>query len=583
MKKKPFIPSLATAVLASALIACSDENSNIATNEMPEASFVGQAIANFSADEWYPGGLLGTTDNIGSSAYSDQTPVVDQDPNLFNAFFSGEQMFEHNYTEKKAPFKGLGPASVRSSCFDCHPEYGHGKWMPQYTTKYGNGNGYLLVIYHPESEGSNDGPYISEVTGMPQTQAMPPFLPPIEESGVHIDWQHVTAMESGLPMEFPDGEKYELIYPEVSIAQSAFNTSPRPTNYAVRLESTIGVNGTGLLDAIPNDSIKAQYAKTAAFFQRSGMDVGEYVNPAFWDATANDFTPGAWYSVANGRLAATGKYADNSNATDAKFVKRFTYALTRGTLQNGPGANAIWNITNVSRPDRPYLYSTSAWAKAMSENKDVIAKIKADPTSPYHADGTEEGIADAVRNLLDPKTNQFDNKWHNFTPDQTADQFYELMVWHRGLAVPRARNLNDKAVQRGKQVFMEIGCATCHRPTWKTGKDNYWKPEVCGTKPLPQYPEQTIHPYSDMMQHKLYMKNDIRGSWCRTTPLWGRGLSLINTGAEDRLHDCRARNEVEAIMWHAYSKKSHAYAATVKFYNLTKEDRDAVVKFLRSI
>ena len=69
----------------------------------------------------------------------------------------------------------------------------------------------------------------------------------------------------------------------------------------------------------------------------------------------------------------------------------------------------------------------------------------------------------------------------------------------------------------------------------------------------------------------------------RTTPLWGRGLSLRLTGAEDRLHDCRARNEIEAIMWHAYSKQSDGYTAAKKFYELNKEDRDAVVKFLRSI
>ena len=72
------------------------------------------------------------------------------------------------------------------------------------------------------------------------------------------------------------------------------------------------------------------------------------------------------------------------------------------------------------------------------------------------------------------------------------------------------------------------------------------------------------------IQHKLDMKNDIHGSWCRTTPLWGRGLSLINSGAEDRLHDARARNEIEAIMWHAYSKNSQAYNAAVKFYKLPK-------------
>ncbi len=59
--------------------------------------------------------------------------------------------------------------------------------------------------------------------------------------------------------------------------------------------------------------------------------------------------------------------------------------------------------------------------------------------------------------------------------------------------------------------------------------------------------------------------------------------SLINSGAEDRLHDARARNEIEAIMWHAYSKNSQAYNAAVKFYKLPKADRDAVVKFIRSI
>ena len=55
------------------------------------------------------------------------------------------------------------------------------------------------------------------------------------------------------------------------------------------------------------------------------------------------------------------------------------------------------------------------------------------------------------------------------------------------------------------------------------------------------------------------MKNDIRTGWCRTTPLWGRGLSRRLTGADDRLHDCRARTVIEAIMWHAYSKLSDAY------------------------
>ncbi len=552
------------------MAACSDDAPSTGggqTGAVDDVSYIGKAVGNFSADEWYPGGELGTTLNVSEGCYEDETPAT-TNMGLTDQFNRGEMFFERNVTIDTPPFNGLGPASVRKSCIDCHPGYGHGKRQDSY--KAGFGNGYLLVIYHPDDgANSNDGPYISEVTGMPQTQAVSPFLPPVDEDKITITWKNVTAMESGLSMTFPNGgDSYELIYPEVTIDPSAFNTYPVPTNYAVRLESTIGIIGTGLIDAIPDDSLKKQYELTARYSE---------VNPAMWDKEANDWASTAYYT----NWTSPGALADGTAVTG--MIKRYTYALTRASLQDGAGANAMWNIPNVSRPDRPKLYTTQAWADAMSMNADVISAIKRDPTSPYYADGTDEGIADAVKNLLSPNTNQFDNKWHNFTPDMSTDNFYAFMVWHRGLSIPRARNLNDPDVQRGKKLFMEMGCATCHRPSWTTGDDNYWTPDVIKGRPLPKYPKQKIYPYSDFVQHKLYMANDIHGSWCRTTPLWGRGLSLINTGAEDRLHDCRARNEVEAIMWHCYSKKSQAYDSAYKFYNLPKAERDAVVKFLRSI
>ncbi len=549
-------------LLSASLVSCTDDD-NEALKEITteDVDFVGKAVGNFLAEEWYPGGQLGTTMNVVAGCYEDETPAVTQQ-NFTEAFNRGEQFFERSTNEFQVPFNGLGPAAVRKGCLDCHPAYGHGKRVSQYTATWGNG--YLLVVYHPvDGLNSDDGPYVSEVTGMPQTIATSPFLAPIDEKQIQLDWKTLDKMESGLAMQFPDGEKYELIYPELYIPKSAFNTTPTPYEsgaVAFRLESTIGIIGTGLIDAIPDDSIKLQYQREAA--------AGIELNPAMWDKAKNDWAPSAMYT-ANG----------------VNRIKKFTYACTRGSLQDGAGANAIWNITNVSRSDRPYLYTTDAWATRMSETPSVISAIKADPTSPYYADGSDEGIKAAVRGLLSPKTNQFDNEWHNFTPEMSDENFWAFMVWHRGLAIPRARNLNDPEVQRGKQVFNEIGCAYCHRPKWQTDKDNYWSPTMLTSKNLnlPRYQNQTIYPYTDMVQHRLYMKNGIHGSWCRTTPLWGRGLSLVNTGAEDRLHDCRARNEIEAIMWHGYSKKSDAYASTEKFYNLPKKDRDAVVKFLRSI
>lgn len=556
--------------LALSLAACKDDNPGT-DNYTPtdDYTYVGKAVGNFSADEWYPGGKLGTTENISPGCYEDETPAV-TNQGLIDEFNLGEMFFERNVTLNTPPFNGLGPASVRTSCIDCHPGYGHGKRQDAYrAAQYGNG--YLLVIYTPDKPGSNDGPYIAEVTGMPQTQAVSPFLPPVDEEQISITWKTLSGnMPSGLSAtEFPDGEKYELIYPEVTIPTTAFNTYPQPTNIEVRLESTIGIIGTGLIDAIPESALKEQYAKEAA----AGADL----NPAMWDKRANDWASSAYYT----NWTSPGALADGTPVEG--MVKRYTYALTRASLQDGAGANAMWNIPNVSRPDRPYLYTTDAWAEAMARNPQVIAAIKADPTSPYYADGTDEGIAEAVRKLLSPKTNQFDNSWHNFTPEMSTDNFHAFMVWHRGLAIPRARNLQDPDVQRGKQLFMEMGCASCHRPSWTTGSDNYWRPDVIAGKDLPKYPNQTIYPYSDFVQHRLHMINDIHNSWCRTTPLWGRGLSLANTGAQDRLHDCRARNEVEAILWHGYSQESDAFESAKKFYNLPKEDRDAVVKFLQSI
>ncbi len=564
---------------------CKDDDEVINDKITPAEDVFGQANETFSAEEWYPGGELGTTKNASYSAPTLPVANLGLDYN----FKKGEDNFEHLYTFTDEPRKGLGPAWVRNSCVHCHPSYGHGKRMERYRAN-DFGNGYLLVVYHPEAGVDLDGvayaanSYVRQVTGMPQTQAMKPFKAPIDEKQIEIKWINVTEMPSGLPMQFSDGEKYSLIYPEVTIPQTAFNTNPLPVNYEVRLENTIGIYGTGLLDAIDQDDMKRQYEEEAKYVT---------LNPAMWDKESNDWATSAWYSLADG----------------TKRIKKFTYAMTRASLQDGPGANAIWNITNVTRSDRHYFYTTPAWAKAMSEDEEVISYIQANGNDensllyPYYADGTHDGISERVNELLSLSSAASSETWKKYFVDgapyngeeEMSDRdYYDFMVWHRGVAVPAARNLNEKDVQRGKKIFNEIGCATCHRPSWKTGDDDMFIDNsirdyaasigVMDAKTImPRYKNQTIWPYTDLVQHRLFMKNDIRTGWCRTTPLWGRGLSLRLTGGEDRLHDARARNEIEAIMWHAYSKESDAYGSAEKFYHLNSEDRNAVVAFLQAI
>lgn len=579
--KTKFLYLINSLFVASAITACSDNENQYVPSDNPE---------NNEKPEWYyTGGQLGTAYLTTSNALEQPTEPIEANEEMSQRFKNGEQLFEKMYMNNHSGVrKGLGPAYVRSSCIHCHPGYGHGKRNPAgafQTTSIGNGC--LLVVYNPDTDG-----YVSWLTGMPQGHATQPFKAPLDESKVIIEWKKYTDEWGN---KFPDGESYDLEYPEVTLAADAVYAKNEGVisslgNYKVLLESTIGIYGTGLLDAISDDDLKAQYAKEE---QDGYMQNG--LNEAF-------FKNGEWV-----------KQYSNTKVTDVnpdfsdkgeQHPFRFTYALSRGPLQDAAGANAMWNITNVTRSNRRYhyldtyfastsgedktVYGGSSWVKASANDPEVqagyqsyIEEVDPDKNHPtWHADDYTDKtqVARAIAAYL---TSQ------ELDVEMDDEDFIDFMVWHRGLAVPAARNVDDPDVIKGKELFEQIGCAYCHRPSWTTGDDNFYDPNGFFTKGdsrLPRYPNQTIWPYSDLVQHKLHMENDIRTGWCRTTPLWGRGLHQMCTGSTtaDRLHDNRARNVIEAIMWHG-NAKSDARMTVEKFRNLSKAERDAIVKFIDSI
>lgn len=525
--------------------ACAEKNGTVP--ETPEDT-------SWIAVETYAGGELGTTFNRSASAFEDPAPAVEQAGMEYD-FKQGEYFFERTFTQNTEPFDGLGPLYLRASCLDCHPGYGHGKRMERYRWN-DYGNGYLLVLYDP-----SDNSYLTSLTGMPQTQAVAPFKAPLDETKISIEWKEYTDEWGN---EFPDGEKYSLIYPEVTIPADAYyvpilskNGELDASEVGIRLESTIGIYGSGLIDAIPDDSLLVQYQKEEA--------MGLPLNPAI-------YAGGQWQS----------QYSNTRQGDGEKHPFRYTYALSRGAVQDGPGANAIWNITNVTRSDRRYHYMTAAYATKASQDPEVQAEFY----NYFPEYRTDAGVEKDIYNYLMGEYKDEDGNTVAVVDAEMNDEDYvDFMVWHRGLAVPAARDLDDPVVQRGRKLFREIGCATCHRPSWKTGADELNDPNNFfshGDSRLPKYPYQTIWPYSDFVQHQLKMVNDIRGGWCRTTPLWGRGLSQICSGHQDRLHDCRARNVIEAIMWHGGSG-SDARKSTEAFRELTADDRNAIVAFINAI
>ena len=560
--------SLFGVVLLSSVITVGCKSSDGDDPVQPTTWEIGDPTTSDYPEDYYSGGLLGTTTVNTATAFEQPTKAV-ENAGMMTAFNEGEYMFEKEFnTNTDGAFHGLGPVYVRRGCLYCHHGYGHGARQTSYKADT-HRNGYLLVVYDKTTNA-----YIRSVAGMPQTGAVKPFKAPIDESKITIDWRDYTDEWGNT---FPDGEKYALIYPEVNIDYSAFyapvvvqrggqdvvlSESQYKDEIGVLLESTIGIYGTGITDAIPDDSITAQWKKESQFVT---------LNPAYWDQAAN-----TWSSY----------YSNSLQGDGTKYVRRYTYAMSRGPILDAAGANAIWNITNVTRSDRRYHYLDLAgvyYAQTSSKDPEVQA-----------------GFTDYI-NLVDPQKKH--PEWHTgdlekdiytyltsktLEPEMTDQQYRNLMIWHRGLAVPAARNTTTEDFKEGKRLFTQIGCTACHRPSWKTGDDHIQDPNNFFTSDsdMPRYPHQTIWPYTDFVQHRLWMKNDIRTGWCRTTPLWGRGLAGKTGSGVERLHDCRARNVMEAIMWHGCRNEggtSDAYQTVTKFRNLSKKERDQIVYFIESI
>lgn len=76
-----------------------------------------------------------------------------------------------------------------------------------------------------------------------------------------------------------------------------------------------------------------------------------------------------------------------------------------------------------------------------------------------------------------------------------------------------------------------------------------------------------------------YVSGLARGNEWRTTPLWGVGLQEKVNAHTCFLHDGRARNFTEAIMWHG----GEGEASKNLFRQMPSEDRNALIRFLESL
>lgn len=427
-----------------------------------------------------------------SVAYDSEAPWVSGD--YLTRFVRGDRLYDDVRTSTNGEGGGLGPVYAGYSCGSCHRNAGRtrpGVWSDNGSGAYGFS---AMLVYITRKNGA----FFRDYGRVLHDQSIYGVKP---EGKLKVDWHYQS-------FSFPDGERYELAYPEYRITDwYADSISPDDLFCTVR----IPLRHVGLGQMMSLDRAEIEQLARQSSYPEWGIS-----------GRCNYITERGVRS-----LGVSGNKAQHADLTVEL------------------GFSSDMGVTNSRYPEE------------ICEGQVQMSQ------------GSMMGL---TYDKLDISTEDMEN----------------VDLYMQSLGVPARRNVNDPQVKAGEAAFYEAGCHLCHVTTLHT------RPRgsvlLAGTQ-LPWLGNQTIHPYSDFLLHDMgseimgvglndnYVSGLAMGNEWRTTPLWGIGLQEKVNGHTYFLHDGRARNFVEAIMWHG----GEGEASKNKFKRMDKAKRDALVKFLQSL
>lgn len=459
-----------------------------------------------------------------SYAYDTEADWVADIPANEKRFTHGDRLYDNPMNSGN----GLGPVYAGYSCGSCHRNAGRTKpalWTqigtdPDGTPVYGSGSfGFSsMLVYVTRKNGAffqNYGRVIHDQSIMGVTA----------EGKLQCRWH-------SQQFYFPDGEPYELVYPEYTItdwyAPNYRNTDEpiRPEDLFCTVRIPLRHVGMGQMMALDHDEIEA--------------------------------------------------LARQSNYPEYGISGRCNYITERGRLQLGLSGNKAQHADLTVE-----LGFSSDMGVTNSRYPEEICEGQLQ---------MNQGADPSMMGLLYDKL------------DIGTEDMEDVDYYLHGLGVP-ARRLGSattpvtykgqtiserQMLAIGEQKFYEAKCHLCHVTTLHTRPRGATL--LNGTE-LPWLGGQTIHPYSDFLLHDMgseimgvglndnYVSGLARGNEWRTTPLWGIGLQEKVNAHTFFLHDGRARNLQEAILWHG----GEGEASKNLYKKMHREDRSALVKFLESL
>lgn len=161
-------------------------------------------------------------------------------------------------------------------------------------------------------------------------------------------------------------------------------------------------------------------------------------------------------------------------------------------------------------------------------------------------------------------------------PEVATSKVNDVVFYLNVLKAPIQRSQSDATVNKGKQLFKQINCTGCHKSELTTGYS-----------PISPLSFKTFFPYTDLLLHDMgpglddgYTEGSAKTFEWKTPALWGIGLSENSQGGNYFLmHDGRARSIEEAILMHDGEGNKSKNA----FQNLSESDKNAVLKFIKSL
>ncbi|WP_448124292.1 di-heme oxidoreductase family protein [Pseudomonas veronii] len=273
---------------------------------------------------------------------------------------------------------------------------------------------------------------------------------------------------------------------------------------------------------------------------------------------------------------------------DTRFSARIAPPMIGlGLLEAIADADILRN-TDPKTADKDAIVGRANWVWDDARQKTVLGRFGWKAGQPnlnqqnVHAFSGDMGLTTSLRPVDDCTDAQVACKQapNGNGPDgepEVSDNILRLVLFYtRNLAVPVRRDVDAPQVLAGKNLFYQAGCQGCHTPSFTTAT-NAAEPELAN---------QVIRPFSDLLLHDMGdgladHRTEFKASgrdW-RTSPLWGIGLTQTVSGHTQFLHDGRARNLLEAVLWHG----GEAQAAQQHVLSFNAEQRAALLAFLNSL